>query len=101
MPTDITEEKAKTINKYPLAVLVGVVCSLLTLFANKLFDSNDARVADCIAESDRKDKRIHQLETNIDKYTNAVLFQNSIVRNRDEVIDSLKRENENLKTNAQ
>lgn len=97
MPEIISEDKAKTIKKYPLSVLVGVVCSLLTIFINKLFDSNDARVADCLAQNENKDKRIHMLEETLNKYTNAVLFRESQVKNRDYVIDSLKRENDQLK----
>ena len=92
MPTDINDKKAKTISKYPLAVLVGIVCSLLTLFINKAFDSDEARFKYCQSESAIKDQTINDLRETLNKYTEFVLYQEYRVKNRDHVIDSLRKE---------
>lgn len=72
-PVKIDENQAKTINKYPLAVLVMIVTALLTTFINKLFSTSDDRSADCIEQVMYLRDRVDKLETQVDQYTTTIM----------------------------
>lgn len=87
-----TEEKAKTINKYPLAILVFIVSSLLTTAVNRLFVTEDGRNDDCQNQIVFLRERVDKLEKQLDDYTQTVLFKDAQIKNRELVIDSLNNE---------
>lgn len=89
---NVTEEKAKTVNKYPLAILVFIVSSLLTTAVNRLFSTEDSRNDDCQNQIVFLRERVDKLEKQVDDYTQAVLFKDAQIKNREMVIDSLKYE---------
>ncbi|KGE14611.1 hypothetical protein [Sphingobacterium deserti] len=97
----IDEAKAKTINKYPLAVLVGIICSLLTVFINKSFDSSDDRIKDCLDRQEKTDKRIEVLESQIYQYVNTILHKDATEKELKEVIKHQGAELKSLKGGSQ
>ncbi|MGV6947028.1 hypothetical protein [Sphingobacterium kyonggiense] len=92
MDVGLDEKKAKTISKYPLAILVFVVTSLLTTAVNRLFTTEDNRSDDCKNQIAYLRERVDKLEKQLDQYTNAIMFKDAQVKNREQVIDSLKME---------
>ena len=92
MDVGLDEKKAKTISKYPLAILVFVVTSLLTTAVNRLFTTEDNRSDDCKNQIAYLRERVDKLEEQLDQYTKAVMFKDAQVKNREQVIDSLKME---------
>ncbi|MDR2274341.1 MAG: hypothetical protein LBF27_25765 [Sphingobacterium sp.] len=90
MAEEAVEKRVRTINKYPLAFVVFFVTVLLTTFINKLFTTNDDRNNDCTEQVAYLRKRMEKVEKQLDDYTNAILFKDAQIKNRDIVIDSLK-----------
>ncbi len=75
-----SEKTARTITKWPLAVLVMIVTALLTTFINKLFDTTDDRNSDCMEQVDRLWARVTQLEAQIDKYTTTIMTKDGQIK---------------------
>lgn len=92
MDVGLDDKKAKTISKYPLAILVFVVTSLLTTAVNRLFTTEDNRNDDCKNQIAYLRERVDKLEEQLDQYTKAIMFKDAQVKNREQVIDSLKME---------
>lgn len=67
------EKTAKTINKWPLAILVMIVTALLTTFVNKLFDTTEDRSADCMEQVMYLRDRVTKLEKQVDAYTTTIM----------------------------
>lgn len=88
----LDEKKARTINKYPLAVLVFFVTTFLTTVANRLFNIEDNRNDDCQEQIVYLRERVEKLEKNLDEYTRTVMYKDAQIKNRDLVIDSLRYE---------
>lgn len=86
------EKEARTIKKYPLAVLVFIVTALLSTFINRSFNTDDGRKDDCMEQVAYLRERVEKLEQTQEEYTRAVLFKDAQIKNRESVIDSLKRE---------
>lgn len=89
-----SEEKAKTINKWPMAVLVMIISSLLTIVADRLFFTEDSRNDDCKEQVVYLRGQLDDAHSTINEYVRTILFKDSQIKNRDLAIDSLKRERE-------
>ncbi|PPK97847.1 hypothetical protein [Parapedobacter indicus] len=89
------EKTAKTINKWPLAIIVMILTAFLTTFVNKLFDTTDDRSRDCLEQvSYLRDELRIMREENAEmkrEYTNAIIYKDGQIRNREMQIDSLQR----------
>lgn len=72
-PEVFDEKPAKTINKWPLAVVVMILTALLTTFINKLFDTTDDRSADCMEQVMYLRERVTKLEKQVDSYTTTIM----------------------------
>lgn len=88
----ITEKTAKTANKYGLVFTVFVLSSILSIAIDRIFFKEDSRNDDCQNQIVYLRERVDKLEKQLDEYTKAVMFKDAQVKNRDQVIDSLKME---------
>ncbi|WP_099368076.1 hypothetical protein [Sphingobacterium sp. 1.A.4] len=73
---------------YALIIITGVATYFVTAYNNRSDDSLHA----CNAQIDYLKLRVDKLEKQLDEYTKAVMFKDAQVKNRDQVIDSLKME---------
>lgn len=91
-----SREKLKSIKDFPLSVMLVLVTAALTTVFNQLFATVDNRNDDCLEQVTYLRDRVEKLEKQLDSYTTAVMFQEARVKNRDLIIDSLRREKEVL-----
>lgn len=57
-----------------------MVTALLTTAANQLIKTNDDRSADCMENVSRLWARVNQLESQIDKYTTAIMAKDGQIK---------------------
>ena len=88
----VEEETAKTANRYPLVFIVFVLSSILSITIDRIFFKEDSRNNDCQNQIAYLRERVDKLEKQLDQYTNAIMFKDAQVKNREQVIDSLKME---------
>lgn len=84
------EQKAKTINKYPLAVVVIILTALLTTFINQFFKTSEGRKDDCQKELDNSRQMIREKDKIINDYTRTILYKDAQIKNRESALDSVK-----------
>lgn len=92
MITGFNEKTGKAANRYPLIFIVFVLSSILTVLIDRLFFKEDSRNGDCQEQIAYLRERVEKLEKQVDDYTISVMFQEAQVKNRDLIIDSLRKE---------
>lgn len=73
---------------YALVIITGFATYFITAFNNRSDDNLQA----CNAQIEYLRLRVDKLEKQLDEYTKAVMFKDAQVKNREQVIDSLKME---------
>lgn len=90
----ISDAGAKTTNKYPLAVMVGILCAFLGSVATAFLTTTEDRNDDCKEQQKYLRDRIAVLEARegetIEKYTATIMYKDAQIKNRENTIDSLK-----------
>lgn len=94
--SEISKYTLKEWVRHPTTIILIVAVNVIWVLVFTITDGAKDSNKDCLEQVTYLRDRVEKLEKQLDSYTTAVMFQEAQVKNRDLIIDSLRREKEVL-----